>query len=373
MSHRRWRYSPDDRAVIYPTWPTCDRVEPGSAMNVQILIDSVVRQVTVLIAQLATSGGIRAPVAHLANQVFVELANELSAQGISRKVSADMFGMALRAYIRKLRRLSEGRTEQGKTLWQAILEFIRGEGMVPRSRVLERFRNDEELQVSAIIHDLVDSGLVFGSGTGDLSIYRAATDEELGELSRMSTRDGSDELISAIVFRTGPLPKEELAEYFTRSPGVFEGGLARLLADGRVRRLEDGRLHAQDFRIPRGSTQGWEAAVFDHLQAVVQTICQRLRASTGSEGPDWIGGSTYTYDVWPGHPLEGEVQAQLEGIRKRCGDLRASVSAYNEKHGVPSSYQQVSTYVGQCAIERELGEDGSAGDGRAEGSSDAVA
>ena len=46
-------------------------------MNISVLIDSIVRQVTVLIAQLATAGGVRAPVAHIANQVFVQLAREL--------------------------------------------------------------------------------------------------------------------------------------------------------------------------------------------------------------------------------------------------------------------------------------------------------
>ena len=34
---------------------------------------------------------VRAPLAHVANQVFLDLANELEAQGVSRKVSADMF------------------------------------------------------------------------------------------------------------------------------------------------------------------------------------------------------------------------------------------------------------------------------------------
>jgi hypothetical protein len=34
-------------------------------MNVKILIDSIVRQTTVLIAQLATAGGVRAPLAHV--------------------------------------------------------------------------------------------------------------------------------------------------------------------------------------------------------------------------------------------------------------------------------------------------------------------
>src|SRR6187431_200948 len=99
-------------------------------MNVQVLIDSIVRQVTVLIAQLATSGGVRAPLAHVANQVFLDLANELETQGVSRKVSADMFGMALRAYIRKVRRLSEAESEPGITLWRAVLEFVRNEKLV---------------------------------------------------------------------------------------------------------------------------------------------------------------------------------------------------------------------------------------------------
>jgi hypothetical protein len=84
-------------------------------MNAQVLIDSIVRQVTVLIAQLATSAGIRgirAPLAHVANQVFLDLSRELQEQGVGRKVSTDMFGMALRAYIRKVRRLSEAQSER---------------------------------------------------------------------------------------------------------------------------------------------------------------------------------------------------------------------------------------------------------------------
>lgn len=35
-------------------------------MNVQVLIESIVRQVTVLIAQVATAGGVRAPLAQIA-------------------------------------------------------------------------------------------------------------------------------------------------------------------------------------------------------------------------------------------------------------------------------------------------------------------
>jgi hypothetical protein len=66
-------------------------------MDVKLLIDAIVRQTTVLIAQLSTSAGLRAPLAHVADQVFLDLAAEIEAQGVARKVAADMFGLALRS------------------------------------------------------------------------------------------------------------------------------------------------------------------------------------------------------------------------------------------------------------------------------------
>ena len=95
-------------------------------MKAHFLIDAIVRQTTVLIAQLATAGGVRAPLAHVANQVFLDLAKELEAQGVSRKVGADMFGMALRAYTRKVRRLAQCATDQNRSLWEAVYDFVRG-------------------------------------------------------------------------------------------------------------------------------------------------------------------------------------------------------------------------------------------------------
>jgi hypothetical protein len=58
-------------------------------MNRQILIDQLVRQTMILIAQLATTGGTRAPLAHLADRIFLDLARELEAHGLSRKVAVD--------------------------------------------------------------------------------------------------------------------------------------------------------------------------------------------------------------------------------------------------------------------------------------------
>lgn len=324
-------------------------------MTIQLLIDSIVRQVTVLIAQLATSGGVRAPLAHIANQVFVELANELDAQGISRKVSADMFGMALRAYIRKVRRLGEGKTDQGRTLWQAVLEFVREAPMVSRARILERFRCDGELEVSAILHDLLDSGLVFASGSGAQTVYRAASEQDLAQMSKIYAGQGIDDLVWVTVFRSGPIAQSELVTLLGRSEAELCEVLERLIQSNRVERLGNGQLRALEFIVPLGSTVGWEAAVFDHVQAVVQTICQRLRNEDLTR--DWVGGSTFTFDVWPGHPLEAKVKGQLTELRRQLGELRLEVSNYNKQQGIAKHYEQVTTYVGQCGVARTLDED----------------
>ena len=324
-------------------------------MNAQVLIDSIVRQVTVLIAQLATSGGIRAPLSHVANQVFLDLARELEEQGVSRKVSADMFGMALRAYIRKVRRLSEAETEKGRTLWQALLDFVRAEGLVTRERVLERFDADGELQVTAVLHDLTESGLVFCSGSGKRAVYRVASDEELQRVVQLSDKHGGDELGWVLIYREGPLTEERLQGLLRRPAADTAELVQRLLADGRIQRSSDGSLTAQNFVIALGAAAGWEAAVFDHVQAVVQTICQRLEQAGSGAAAVPVGGSTYSLDVWPGHPLEQTAKTQLGALRERLGALRQEVDAYNREHGMPRDYQQVITYVGQCLIERTTG------------------
>lgn len=331
-------------------------------MNVQLLIDSIVRQVTVLIAQLATSGGVRAPISHLADQVFVQLSDELRAQGVSRKVSADMFGMALRPYIRKLRRLTEGKTEAGRTLWQAVLDFISNEGMVTRARVLERFKYDDKLQVNSILRDLSDSGLVFVSGSESGAIYRAATESEIGLLSRLTEETGIDELVWLIIYREGPLSEDALRQRLGLQRDKLSEILQGLKADRRVDRQPNGALIASEFLVPLGSPAGWEAAVFDHFQAMVRTVCQRLqRSETVANDNDTIGGSTYTFDVWPGHPMENRVKGQLGEIRRHCGTLRDDLERYNREHGLKPQFQQVVVYAGQSIMECESGENGEVG------------
>jgi hypothetical protein len=313
-------------------------------MNARLLIGAIVQQVTVLIAQLATSGGVRAPLAHVAGQVFLELARELEAQGVSRKVSADMFGMALRAYQRKVKRLSEQPDEGGQSLWGALLDALSREGSLSRAAILERFGREDEDVARAVLHDLVQSGLVVDVGKGAATRYRLARDEEL--LARQEL--GRHALIHALVYRLGPISIGTLAARTGLSEVTLGPVLLALVERGAVEQSGES-YRARDFSVPLGASAGWEAAVFDHVQAVVQAIVQRLSGENGKAA----GGSTYTFDVWDGHPMAAEVEGALAKFRSEHSALRARVEAFNQGTARPASYRQVVVYAGQSILGRE--------------------
>ena len=152
------------------------------------LIDSIVRQTTILIAQLSTSAGLRAPLAHIADQVFLELSREIEAQGVSRAVAADMFGMALRGYQRKVQRLRESLTVQGFTLWEAVLEHVRRHEGSTLGELLARFEPDGEEHLRSVLRDLQRSGLLYATGRGMSTVYGLSSTQD-----RQRMRGNDDE------------------------------------------------------------------------------------------------------------------------------------------------------------------------------------
>ena len=331
-------------------------------MTVPLLVAALVRQTTVLIAQVATIGGVRAPLVQVADQVFLDLVRELERQGVSRKVSADMFGMGLRSFLRRIQRLGESSTEHGRSLWEAVLDFLRDKSMVSRARVLERFARDEEAQVKAVLFDLCQSGLILTSGAGSDVMYRACTEEELRSMRQARHGEGLDELIWVLVYRAGPVSRDELLALGGIAAAELDPTLTRLLESRRISLVGTGaqaRYATSSFVVAQGETAGFEAAIFDHFQAMVQTFCCRLRRETpdvtvnGLMPEDTVGGCTYTFDLWQGHPFAHQVLETLARYRQRLTALRAQVEAYNERLGLPSRFTQVTCYAGQCSIPRE--------------------
>ncbi len=325
-------------------------------MNAQILIDAIVRQTVVLIAQLSTADGVRSPLSHVADEVFLGLVEELERQGVGKKVIADMFGLALRSYQQKVQRLGESATDRGVSLWGAIHAHLSQVPSATRSELLDRFHDDEEAKIRSILCDLVDTGLVFRSGRGTETRYRVATEEELAELgaARGPDRVEADAaMVLILVCRESRVRYDALPKLVPLPPSSLDAAIQRLVRDERLR-LEtqpDGLYCVTEgCLIPLGEAAGWEAAIVDHHRAVLGALAAKVGSGRHTSAPaDEVGGTTLSFDLWPGHPREGEVRGLLASVRERILPLWDEVSRYNREHR-PERPFQVTFYCGQYLV-----------------------
>jgi hypothetical protein len=326
-------------------------------MNTKLLVDSIVRQTTVLIAQLCTAAGVRAPMAQIADQVFLGLSRELEAQGVGRKVAADMFGLALRSYQKKVQRLTESETQRDKTLWEAVIDYIREQGSVPRRRIFERFARDDEDAVAAILADLVANGLAYSTGRGGSALFGLTSAIDQERLAGEDLRATLPAMVWLLVYREGPLDKTALAARLGPDAGELDAILDELESEGRVQRDPDtGNYRSGTMTIAVGDRAGWEAAVLDHYRGVAKAIAAKVRLGPNSELAERIGGATLSFDVHPAHPLEAEVYDLLRDVRARVNEVWNRVSAHNREHPVVDSEKvRVTFYFGQN-VERLEGE-----------------
>jgi hypothetical protein len=325
-------------------------------MNPRIVIDAIVRQTTILIARLSTIEGTRSPLAHVANEVFSGLVRELESQGLGKKVIADMFGLALRSYRQKVQRLGESATSGGVTLWSAVHTFLAAQGSATRTEVLAKFKGDDEASVRGILNDLVESGLVLRSGRSDDTVYRLATAEELidlGQATEANQHDARTAIVWLHAYREGPISRQRLAELVPVSKSDLDAAISELLNDGRIRRQSgpDSEYFATDeCIIPIGEAAGWEAALIDHHRTVLNALGAKISSGARTSArSDEVGGTTLSFDLWPGHPHEREVRALLATTRATVIPLWERVTEYNQSHTGSGNYQ-VHYYSGQYLV-----------------------
>ncbi len=322
-------------------------------MNKSMLIDAIVRQTMVLIARLATSGGQRIPLDHLANQVFVELTRELRSQNVRAKVISDMFGLSLRAYYTKAKRLTETHNERSRTVWQSVVSFLTTQRTTTRAELLKQFTFDDQSIVVSILSDLVDSGFLSRSGSGPRTTYRMVEDS----FSDDDHGEGLDSVAAflwLLVFRLGPITEAELLPHF---PSVDASTMANILdrleIEGKIARHHgdgDRTFTSLQCVLPLEQREAADAAMFDHFQAMVNVIAQRSEQPTRSHS-HLIGGSTFHFEVDEAHPLYNEVLSMLQNIRTTTTNLRSRVDQYNrERSDRPNSTFQVILYAGQNVI-----------------------
>jgi hypothetical protein len=319
-------------------------------VNVKLLIDEIVRQTTVLIAQLSTSAGLRAPLSQVADQVFLELARELDAQGVRRKVVADMFGMALRTYQMKVRRLSETAQRSADTLWQQLYADLL-EGSATRSELEARHRPHTAQQIASALQDMVQSGLAHCSGRGPDTLYGLTSDADRQRLSVSDERQLRKEMCWYLLASGAASSRAELAEQLRLPEETLDDTLRELREEGHL--LEhDGQLQPKTFEIAVGAERGWETAVLDHFRAVTTAIGAKVSRPVAAPH-DEVGGGTRSFLVHAGHPHAAEVHGLLAETRRRSSEVWQRVATFNEQHPPPENAERVTFYFGQHVIREQ--------------------
>lgn len=301
-----------------------------------------------LIAQLSSAAGVRAPLAHIADEVFLNLSRELEQQGVSRKVVADMFGLALRGYQRRVQRLTQSSSQRGTTLWQAVMDFVEKQGTVNRGSVFERFKYDDASAVGAVLNDLTESGLLSRTGSAEETVYRVTQEHERAELGRKQTLETSSALVWLELCRSPEAPLEGIAARLGLSKERAAEALAQLEADGRVRR-EKAELIVEPLVIPLGAGAGWEVAVFDHYQTVCVALATKLQQGARAREGDTTGGQTLSFDIDEDHPEREAVLSLLQRTRNEANELWYRVQEHNAAHP-REDRRRVAFYVGQVEL-----------------------
>lgn len=322
-------------------------------MDVKLLIDGIVRQTTVLIAQLSTSAGIRAPLAHIADQVFIDLATEIESHGVTRKVAADMFGLALRSYQKKVQRLTESATVRDRTLWEAVLDYLSEQGSVTRGQLFEHFLRDSADDLGAVLNDLIGQGVVYATGRGLGMVYGLSSAEDRRQVVAEARHESAQAMVWLSLYRQS-MSRRDLCASLPLEAGEVDRALEVLVREGRIRD-DRGKFRADTFIVPLGATRGWEVAVFDHFSALVRAVAAKIRRGAPQAGADdVIGGATLTFEVSASHPLRTEVRQLLRRVRQDVNELWSRVGEHNDQHPIPEGERELVTfYFGQNTQEAE--------------------
>ena len=330
-------------------------------MEARHLIDGIVRQTTVLIARLSTVAGIRAPLSRIADEVFLSLSRELESQGVTRKVAADMFGLALRSYQLKINRLTASAGTSEQTLWESVIEHLRSSGGASRAALFARFARDDPADVGAVLKDLVDSGLVSRTGRpGDHAYYQLTSGDVVVAMEEEQRLETITHLVWLEIYDRQQVTRAKLIHELRFAEADTVRAIEALLHDGRVdleTRAGEELLVCRRMAIPVGSELGWEVAVFDHFRAVATAIASKLeRHGPRSRHGDVVGGTTLSFTIHGGHPFESEVYGLLARVRGELNELWHRVVEFNNEHPCdPAERVEVTFYFGQTvpASEKE--------------------
>jgi hypothetical protein len=258
----------------------------------------------------------------------------------------------LRSYQKKVQRLTESAAVRSRTLWEAVLDVICERGSMPRDAIVSHFKRDPERDVGAVLNDLVGQGLLYCTGKGGSAVYGPTSDTDRARVAQGNQRESVDAMVWLSLYRS-PQTHAELALALSLKEVVVAQAVEALKREGRVTE-SDGVLRAETFLVPVGAEQGWEAAVFDHYQAVATAIAGKIRrGAPRSEADDIVGGATLTFELPLGHSMEAEVLALLRKVRREVNELWQRAETERARAPEDAECTRVTFYFGQSVAERE--------------------
>jgi GGDEF domain-containing protein len=89
---------------------------------------------------------------------------------------------------------------------------------------------------------------------------------------------------------------------------------------------------------------------------MVVAVATKLRSGARrADLADSIGGSTFVFDIWEGHPMQAAVLGYLRNMRQHGMQLRAAVEQHNAVAPMPAEAtpQRVTAYIGQSVAETD--------------------
>jgi hypothetical protein len=320
------------------------------------LVERLVPLVAELFATLAAQDPLKMSFADIAGKTLLDMVEVMQRDGMSQETIAATLGMTIGGFRTKLKKLRDvyrsseppSGGSRSRTLLEQVFAFIdetarESSKDVPFHVIAERFQGVHDDTLRGVLKFLVGYELLETLGRGQRRRYRIAT-------RRVSGDSGLPE-VSVLLFREGPMTLEQLCKRSGRSEAACLPLLEQLRQDGALEELAAPNgstlYRVSDYHIPVGMTAGYEVAILDHVTAMCAAVCKKVRLGRHeATAADLHGGTTFSFDVPVGHPLETEIAGFLKGARVQMETwLEASRTASKGERGRPM--RRVTIYTGQ--------------------------
>lgn len=324
------------------------------SMNFAGLQARVVPLVGELFATLAAQNPLRMHFADIAGKTMLDIVENLRQSGVSQEAIAASLGLTITGYRAKMRRLRETHRageeraeDEPRTLLERAFAVVDDHPGISETEVLAHFRGVKVDSIRGVLQFLVRSGVLERETVRSDRRYTARRRAPAGE---STARDAA-----VLLYRDGPLTLTELAQRLELPVERCTVIIDQLAAeDCLIETTRDGEpaWTATAYHIPLDASEGYEAAIWDHLAAVIRSICKKLRLGRhGASLPDTTGGATFTFHLPEEHPLYAEVTGWLAESRLKFEDWLARAEALDI--APDAALKEVTVYVGQLVEDHE--------------------